>query len=260
MPYIDLGPVVGPKGDTGETGPQGLRGLQGFAGPNQITNLTETPFMGVLVGKDGFADVESIDDVPTQNSTGFATSGAVYTSLIPKANQSQLANYEETNVATTTYAIGDYVALYGNFYVVTSPIAVGETIANGQNCSRTTVADRLGRYTLLYTNSNSGQSFATQSISIPNMSGYDLLLIEYRVKSDGSVYDYAILPTRYLASVGPMHLFWASTSAITIGYRAYSAAVNAVTVGNGYRRGLTDSSATADDGYIVPVRIYGIKI
>lgn len=260
MPVIDLGSVVGPAGPQGATGATGAQGLQGNPGPNQVTNQTSTNLIGVLQGASSKVSVKPVDSTPTANSTNLVSSGAVYTALNPKANQSQLAYYEETNVATITYAIDDYVALYGNFYVVTSPIAVGETIANGQNCLRTTVADRLGRYALLYTNSNSGQSFATQNISISNMSGYDLLLIEYRVKSDGGIYDYAILPTRSGSAVGPMHLFWAGTSAITVGYRTYTAASNAVTVGPGYRRGLTDSSATADDNYMIPVRIYGIKV
>ena len=260
MPSLDLGPVVGPQGEQGATGAQGIRGEQGLPGPNQVTNSTATPLTGVLTGNGSVVGVVGIDAAPTEDSTNLVSSGAVYAALNPKANQSQLAYYEEINIATRTYAVDDCIALYGNFYGVTSPIAVGETIVNGQNCARTTIAERLGRYTLLYTNSNSGQSFAAQSISIPNMSGYDLLLIEYRVKSDGGIYDCAILPTRYLAAAGLMHLFWAGPSAITIGYRTYTAATNAVTVGAGYRRGLTDSSATADDGYMIPVRIYGIKI
>ena len=260
MPVIDLGSVVGPAGPQGATGATGAQGLQGNPGPNQVTNQTSTNLVGVLQGASGKVSVKPVDSAPADNSTNLVNSGAVYASLVPKANQTELGYYEESNIATRAYVIDDCISLYGNLYRVTAPIAVGETIANGTNCVRTTVGENLGRYVLLYTNSNPGQSFSTQNISIPNMSGYNLLLIEYRVKSDGAVYDYAILPTRNSAIVGPMHLFWAATSAITVGYRTYTAASNAVTVGSGYRRGLSDSSATADDEYMIPVRIYGIKV
>lgn len=75
MPYIDLGPVVGPKGDQGATGAQGIRGEQGLPGPNQVTNSTATPLTGVLTGNGSVVGVASIDEAPTTNSTGFATSG-----------------------------------------------------------------------------------------------------------------------------------------------------------------------------------------
>lgn len=261
MPVIDLGSVVGPAGPQGATGATGATGLQGNPGPNQVTNQTSTNLSGVLFGSQSKVTVKPVDTTgATEGGTNLISSGAVYTALAPKANQTELGYYEESNIATRAYEINEHISLYGNFYKVTAPIAVGETIANGTNCVRTTVGENLGRYVLLYTNSNPGQSFSTQNIGISGMSGYDFLLIEYRVKSDGAIYDYAILPTRNNAVAGPMHLYWAGTSAISVGYRTFTATNNAVTVGSGYRRGLSDSSATADDGYMIPVRIYGVKV
>lgn len=75
MPVIDLGRVIGPQGPQGDTGAQGIRGEQGLPGPNQVTNSTATPLTGVLTGNGSVVGVENIDDAPTPNSTGFATSG-----------------------------------------------------------------------------------------------------------------------------------------------------------------------------------------
>lgn len=127
MPYIDLGAVVGPQGEQGATGAQGIRGEQGLPGPNQVTNSTATPLAGVLVGKNGVVGVESIDDVPTQNSTGFATSGGVKTALDTKANQPQLAYVETGTTASRNYTEGQYISLNGLLYTADTTIASGAT-------------------------------------------------------------------------------------------------------------------------------------
>ena len=75
MPVIDLGRVIGPQGPQGDTGAQGIRGEQGLPGPNQVTNSTATPLTGVLTGNGSVVGVESIDEAPTADSTGFARSG-----------------------------------------------------------------------------------------------------------------------------------------------------------------------------------------
>lgn len=143
MPYIDLGAVVGPQGEQGATGAQGIRGEQGLPGPNQVTNSTATPLTGVLVGKNGVVGVESIDDVPTQNSTGFATSGAVKTALDAKANQQQLAYVETDTTASRAYDVGEYFCWNGLLYRATAEIASGGTFTVNTNCEQVTVGAEL---------------------------------------------------------------------------------------------------------------------
>lgn len=75
MPVIDLGRVIGPQGPQGAQGAQGQRGEQGFPGPNIVGGDTATTLTGVLVGNGNVVGTRAIDAAPTEDSTGFATSG-----------------------------------------------------------------------------------------------------------------------------------------------------------------------------------------
>lgn len=74
MPTIDLGSVVGPRGEQGNTGPQGP---QGVAGPSLISTTTQTTLTGVLAGDGSVVGVRAVDASPTANSTNLAQSGGV---------------------------------------------------------------------------------------------------------------------------------------------------------------------------------------
>lgn len=134
MPVIDLGSVVGPAGPQGATGATGERGVQGLPGPNQLTTLTSTPLAGVIVGENGVVGARQIDAVPTADSTGFATSGGVYTALELKANQTQLAPIENGSTASIAYAVGERFCWNGLLYRATSAISSGDTFTPGTNC------------------------------------------------------------------------------------------------------------------------------
>lgn len=70
MPVLDLGPVVGPKGEQGETGPQGGQGVQGDPGPaatiNGVNTLTIKSGDNVTLKQEG-AELEIGAVVPGKN-------------------------------------------------------------------------------------------------------------------------------------------------------------------------------------------------
>lgn len=70
-----IGNIKGPKGDRGDDGSPGAAGPQGAAGPNEITNATDTDLSGILCG-DG-ANVSAVTggtagQVLTKTATGYA--------------------------------------------------------------------------------------------------------------------------------------------------------------------------------------------
>lgn len=106
MPYIDLGQVVGAKGDQGNVGPRGLQGVQGPAGPNEVTGSTSTTLSGILQGNGAYVQALPSDSAPTADSTNAIRSGAVYNALNRKCNK---------NLLTNAYFIGGGSQLGGVF-------------------------------------------------------------------------------------------------------------------------------------------------
>lgn len=92
MPYIDLGQVVGAKGDQGNVGPRGLQGVQGPAGPNEVTGSTSTPLSGILQGNGSYVQALPSDSAPTADSNNAIRSGAVYNALTRKPNRNLFRN------------------------------------------------------------------------------------------------------------------------------------------------------------------------
>ena len=257
MPVIDLGRVVGPTGPQGSVGPTGS---QGAAGPSLISATTECTLNGVLSGNGAVVGVKGVDSAPTVGSNNLITSGVVAGYA---ATLSQLGAYvESTNVATRAYEPGDFIAVYGNLYIVTAAISLGGTISNGINCARTSVVPRLGVFKSVYSNSSSASSFAAQNISISNISKYNLLLLYFRLNSGGDVFDSVLIPVAPAHSAGIMRPYWDGASAPVIGYRKFEIDVpnSAVVCNAGYYRTYSGTTTIADNDYIVPVSIYGIQV
>lgn len=141
MPYIDLGPVVGPQGAQGATGAQGIRGEQGLPGPNQVTNSTATPLTGVLTGNGSVVGVTSVDAAPTAESTNLVSSGGVKSALDVKANQVDLTDIQATGTTNTTGAVipaWAYFYLNGVLCRAKTQIDVNATFTVNTNCEQVT--------------------------------------------------------------------------------------------------------------------------
>lgn len=70
-----------------------------------------------------------------------------------------MATMEESETASQSYAVGDYLILDGLLYKVTTAISSGGTIAPGTNCEQTTVSDEIKNRVLWF----SGRSIASTS-------------------------------------------------------------------------------------------------
>ena len=91
MPYIDLGRVVGEKGEQGNVGPRGPQGV-GVPGPNEVTGSTSTPLSGILQGNGSYVQALPSDSAPTADSPNAIRSGAVYDALNRKPNRNLFRN------------------------------------------------------------------------------------------------------------------------------------------------------------------------
>lgn len=144
MPVLDLGPVVGPKGEQGETGPQGGQGVQGDPGPaatiNGVNTLTIKSGDNVTLKQEG-AELEigavvpgkilningdfrkpvnrngqakytgyryTIDAWKPNNANDVVTlmNGCIRVQLTKNSNFNQLFNYDTNKIYTASFLFG----------------------------------------------------------------------------------------------------------------------------------------------------------
>ena len=206
-----------------------------------------------------------MDEVTLYNGayTGAQIDAGIGRALSSAQLQSISANVEQSTTASRAYAIGDYfvLATNGGLYRATSAISIGDTLANNVNCVRT-YADNVGRCELLWSNNAPTSDFAAQTIQVANMGNYSAIIVAYRMHNSVTTLDSIILPVSDGSVYGLMRPYWEGATAAILIYRTMTIVVTGspgVDFGKGYKRGMSATSSTNDNGYVVPVAIYGIK-
>lgn len=101
---------------------------------------------------------------------GLESTDSNVTAVTTKANniQSQIVtsgNIENGNTATSAHTVGTYIQWKGKFYVVTSAIAVGDTLAIGTNLAAKTVGEVLTQINADLTDNKTWKSYGTAGIT-----------------------------------------------------------------------------------------------
>lgn len=204
MPTIDLGSVVGPRG---EQGPQGQTGAQGDAGPNLVTAETETTLTGVLAGANGVVGVRPVDSAPNSlNFTNLISSAGVATALAAKAPIAS-PTFTGTPLISDTPASGDNSHKIADTAFVAAGLAgkapsgygIGEDspalISSSKDFDNITVGDSRAitiggfyRWTSQSIPSNCPISAAGGLLLVPFNSGHGMVQIVFDVANDAIKY------------------------------------------------------------------------
>lgn len=118
-------------------------------------------------------------------------------------------------------------------------------------------ADSSSSLELLWENSNLTSSFGVQTITIENMSKYKFILFELRCYTNIVQRFTAIAANNGIETILSLNSTYASQGGGVTYRRDVCCNGDSITFGNGYRQ--LGTSETQDDGYAIPVCIYGIK-
>lgn len=84
-----------------------------------------------------------LQQIRTDIDTSSGEIDTLEATLERKANQSQLAHYQETNVADHVYKVGEHFSYVGNLYRTTTTVAEGAVLTRGINCVMVAVGEGL---------------------------------------------------------------------------------------------------------------------
>ena len=137
----------------------------------------------------GTAAFKNSTTVVTQ-STDLVESGAVYTALQGKADNSVIGTVEDGINPTKAYAVGEHMIRGGKFCTVTVAVTTSSTWTEGSNYTSGDVAselDNIGTYTKLY----DGNIYLTNAeISLlDNYNKYTWLVFELGINSSSGGFD-----------------------------------------------------------------------
>lgn len=163
----------------------------------------------------------------------------------------------ESAQATQNHAVGDYILLNGQLYVVTAAVNTGESFVEGTNISAAVIGDTLTalnngliQMDLLWTNPNPSASFSPQTISL-DLSEYDMVMVSAYAAGPGA----DSFAFSFIGRNG--HLFG---QANTRHYRNFYVSASGVAFEAGYSADANVGVASVNNATQIPQNIYGIKL
>ena len=199
------------------------------------------------------------------------------TDISDKANKTDIAPVENGTTASRVYAIGQQFYLSdGKLYRCKQPIAQGATFTIGTNCELApNITDCLGKKVELWTNPNivistsynPNVTFAAQSLdAVTNLMDYDYFAIDVLLHTFRNYMNTVIIPNDvYSATVNwvMVNIISPSPSGNFLARRniAFDGSTHKLTFSSGmYLPSYGGASTTDDNHFIVPYKIYGIKL
>lgn len=235
-----------------------------FTAPNKGGSL------GYMTGSHGFADGTS-EPTPgmamikeraasTDEGTGVTVPAATHYLIVTDAGVRLQENVGQ-NRHSAYLADGSFVVDGGtNLIVARNRFYSGTVIeANGVRRRLPRIADELWK------NEDPDRAFSAQTVSVPGLSFYDIVIVEIawsstyaNVVNSAAVHQYAVNGQQGSPVTAQPSILWQDGSTVMSVYRSFAFGSDAVEISTGKR--ISGTSVSASSAHAIPIRIMGIMI